>query len=53
MLADPSSLKEIKTAQIALTCPYISTSSFNSLIKFPKKKDQIPNRYLKNHINKT
>ena len=40
MPVDPSFLKKIKPAHIALTCPCISTSSFYTLFKFGNKTDQ-------------
>ena len=49
MPTDSSSLKKIKTAQIALTCQGISTSSFNNAITLSNETDT-PNHYFNNQL---
>ena len=48
---DPLSRKKIKTAQIALTCPCIFASSFNTVITFANKSNQ-SNKSLSSQLHK-
>ena len=51
MPIDSLSLKKIKTAQIGLSYPYISASSFNSIIRRANRTVP-PNHYFNNCMNK-
>ena len=52
MPTDSSSLKKIKSPQIALTCPCTFASSFNNVITLANKTDQTSNHFINNHISK-